>query len=252
MIDKLRHMARTLLPKSLVGVLRGRSEGARLVLHPDFLTRFKLARSFQLATEGIDCTQSEPESMLVARILLSLPRIINGDVAECGCFMGGSTAKYSHVCGALGRRLKVFDSFQGLPEEKAGKPYYNFIDKVNVSWTRGDYQAGLATVRRNVAAFGLPEVVDWVPGFFEESLPGWQGQLAAIILDVDLVESTKTALRYLYPRLSSGGLVFSQDAHLEPIVELFENETFWRDISGLAPPKFVGLHREKMVYAWKP
>lgn len=252
MMRTVKELARRTLPKAVVGVLRGRIEGLRMVLHPDYRSRLALAASFQRVTEGIECTQSEPESMLVARHLLELPTGVEGHVAECGCFKGGATAKYSHVCFALGRRLVVFDSFEGLPEEKTARPYFNFIDKVEVNWTRGDYRAGLESVTRNVGSFGKGEVVDWVPGFFENSLPGWSGRLAAIILDVDLVESTKTALRYLYPRLSHGGLVFSQDAHLQPIVDLFEDADFWHSISGREPPEFVGLHRKKMVYARKP
>lgn len=113
-------------------------------------------------------------------------------------------------------------------------------------------RADLETVMKNVIACGAPEKGDWVPDYFDESLPCWQGQLAAIILDVDLVECTKTALRYLYPTLGSGGLVFSQDAHLQPIVALFESKELWQDISGSSSPKFVGLHGKKMVYARKP
>lgn len=106
------------------------------MLHSTVITRMKLERRSQLATVGILCAQSEPESMLVARMLLNLPKSIEGNVAECGCSIGGSTAKCGHVLSIVGRRLVVFDSFQGLPEEKTGNRYYNFIDKQEVRWPR--------------------------------------------------------------------------------------------------------------------
>jgi hypothetical protein len=44
------------------------------------------------------------------------PADVEGHVAEFGCFKGGLTAKLSLACEFVGKRLLVFDSFDGLPE----------------------------------------------------------------------------------------------------------------------------------------
>jgi O-methyltransferase len=57
--------------------------------------------------------------MELASAVLQVPRSTPGSVVECGCYVGGSTANLSLVCAATGRKLIIFDSFQGLPEPKA-------------------------------------------------------------------------------------------------------------------------------------
>lgn len=248
----LKRLSRRSLPGSLVEVLRGRDEGLRFLRGRPFIGRLKLLRQFDLISRHIECAQSEAETLLAARVIMKLSASVRGAIVECGCFNGGSTAKFSLVARQLGRPLIVFDSFEGLPAESMPPLYYNFINRALVEFEVGSYQAGLALVQRNVEAYGAGEVVQYVPGFFENSLPHWHGSVAAIILDVDLVESTKTALQYLWPQLSEGGYIFSQDAHLQPIVELFQDAEYWRTLGASRPPHFVGLGRQKMVYARKP
>ena len=180
-----------------------------------------------------------------------MPTNIPGVIIECGCYVGGSTAKFSLIAKASGRQLVVFDSFRGLPVEHEVPEYYNFLDDAVVEFQQGDYEAPINAVKRNVNTYGAGEIVSYVPGYFQETMPGWHGEIAAVILDVDLVESTKTAIFNLWPQLSVGGYLFSQDANLEPIVGLFEDAAFWKQVAGVSPPYFRGLRKNKMVYAQK-
>ena len=67
--------------------------------------------------EEIDATvpiaSTPTDGLILAELLISSKGI--GDVVECGCYAGGSTAKLSIVAKALGKRVFVFDSFEGLP-----------------------------------------------------------------------------------------------------------------------------------------
>ena len=66
----------------------------------------------------------------------------------------------------------------------------------------GDYAGSLDEVKRTVATFGCPDVVEYVPGFFENTLAFVQTRhLALIWADVDLESSMNSVLRALYPRL---------------------------------------------------
>ena len=250
-LASVKSIARRCLPKSLVEVLRGRAEGIRFLFGRSLSERLRLLGQYEAISRNIECTQSEAETLLAARMLLGLASSVSGAIVECGCYKGGSTAKFSLIAKRLNRPLIVFDSFQCLPSEQKPPAYYNFIDAAPIEFRTGAYQAGLDTVKHNVDAYGSGEVVQYVPGFFEDSMPDWRGSVAAIVLDVDLLESTKTVLNYLWPQLSEGGLVFSQDAHLQPIVDLFQDPAHWRALGESQPPDFVGLGRQKMVYAKK-
>lgn len=253
MIDTLRSMARGYLPKALVAALRGRARGIRFLASAEFRERLRILSRFQEISDHLICEQSEPEAILVASKLLALSSDIPGNIVECGCYQGGSTAKLSVIAKAVGRKLVVFDSFMGLPGSTDGPSvtYRNIQTGKLVTFRQGDYAASLKEVQENVHKFGDPAVVDYVPGFFQLTMPDWNGCAAAVVLDVDLVESTEVCLRYLWPRLSPGGILFSQDCHLREVCDLLGDRSFWSGLGETSPPEFVGLGREKMVYAYK-
>ena len=64
-----------------------------------------------------------------------------GVVVECGCFMGGSTANLSLVCGIVGRGLIVYDSFEGLPRPTPGD---RFATARPTGFLRADLDGGRA------------------------------------------------------------------------------------------------------------
>jgi len=249
----LKSAARRFLPKPFVGMLRARRFGISFLMSRDISNRLRLLGRIQEISDHIVCEHSETEAILVATKILALPDDVQGDIIECGCFMGGSSTKLSLMAKARGRRLIVFDSFMGLPDE-GGEfcvSYKNVETGKSVKFQKGDYAASLEQVRRNIANYGESSVVDFVPGFFQDTMPDWQGRAAAIILDVDLVESTKTCLRYLWPRLSLGGVLFSQDGHLSEICDLLNDKKFWAELGEKNAPGFVGLGKKQMVYAFK-
>jgi O-methyltransferase len=221
----------------------------RFLVNAEFNERWRILSRFQEISNHLSCEQSEPEAILVATRLLALPSDLTGDIVECGCYQGGSTAKLSVIAKKIGRKVVVFDSFMGLPE--GVETYRNIQTGEQVTFRQGDYAAGLEQVQKNVSEFGEPSMVDYIPGFFQDTMPRWNGRAAAIVLDVDLVESTKVCLQYLWPRLSPKGILFSQDCHLAEVCNLLSNREFWLGLNEMTSPKFVGLGRAKMVYGYK-
>ena len=73
----------------------------------------------------------------------------------------------------------------------------------------------------------------------------------AAYLDVDLVSSTRTCIKYLYPLLVPGGVLFSQDGHLPLVVQLLNNESSG-DEAGCFRPPIHGLGTRKLVRIVKP
>lgn len=123
-------------------------------------------------------------------------RGVRGGVLECGAFKGGSTCCLSWVCDFLGLKLYCADSFEGVPEDEG---YYS----------KGDFFGSLDEVRANVEKHGKPDAVEFIKGWFSESLQGFNEDLAIIFLDVDLRSSTMDALTHAFPRLLEHGVIFS-------------------------------------------
>ena len=177
--------------------------------------------------------------------ILTLPKDHDGVVVEAGCFKGSSTAKFSLAAEIAGRELVVFDSFQGLPEHEE-QPSRTIFGKM-ASFTKGSYRGSLTEVVNNVNRFGRPGVCRFVEGWFQDTMPHFKERIAAAYLDVDLVASTRCCLKHLYPLLLPGAVLYSQDGHLESVVEVYRDDQFWQDEIGCSAPHVEGLGRSKLV-----
>lgn len=212
--------------------------------------RLSLLRRLYAISRRVPCPHSEPEMMEILGLLMALPPRLPGCIVEAGCYSGGSTAKLRLAARKAGRRLVVFDFFQGLSEHRE-PPARNIFDET-VAFSPGNYQAGFEAVKANIARWGAPEVCDFRPGWFADTMPGFSEPIALLFLDVDLASSTRTALRHLYPLLTTGGVLFSHDGHLAPVIAVFRDEDFWRREVGAPRPPVAGLGRRKLVRVDKP
>lgn len=165
-------------------------------------------------------------------------------VVECGVGKGSSTCKLSLFVRAAGGRLIACDSFRGIP---ANDERHVHLDGRPVVFRAGAFHGRLAEVRRNLESYGAPEVVELRKGWFEESLPGVSGPLDVVLLDVDLVASTRVCVAALYPLLRHDGVLFTQDGHLRAVVELLGDPRFWTGTVGVEPPPIAGLGRDKLL-----
>jgi hypothetical protein len=67
-------------------------------------------------------------------------------------------------------------------------------------------------VRANFARLGLDTGVEFVEGFFQDTLPGLRGRTWSVVrLDGDTYEATWVGLESLYPGLSAGGYLVIDD-----------------------------------------
>ncbi len=208
-------------------------------------TRLGVLRRMFLATFSIECPHTQDEVLRFMEAILMLPDSIPGCVIEAGCYKGGSTAKFSLATKLAGRKLKVFDSFEGIPEHEEDHGKNIFGDEA--AFPPGSYKGALEEVQSNVERFGDPSVCTYVKGWFDDTLPGFDEPVAAAYLDVDLASSTKTCLKYLYPLLSPGGVLFSQDGHLPLVLDVFRDRSFWEDELGCSPPRLEGLGQSKLI-----
>ena len=209
-----------------------------------FGTRLLLVLKFYKISYYVDCPHTEHEMIAITRQILNLGAV-PGVIAEAGSFHGGSTAKLSLVAKLCDRRLEVFDSFAGMPEnhEAHGKSIYGREHH----FPKGSHAVPFEEVKNNVARYGDASRTQYHKGFFNETMPGFHEQVAVACVNVDLVQSTRDCFHYLYPLLPSGGIIISQDAHFPWIIELFNDNAFWRDEVGIAKPAMPGLGILKFV-----
>jgi len=214
--------------------------------HVSLLKKLFLIIKFYYISFAVDCAHNNFEMLTMARSIFKLPSNINGDIIEAGSYKGGGTAKLSLIAKIVNRRLIVFDSFYGIPENNEIHSYGKY-KKRSFVFTKGAYKGTLSEVKKNVEKYGAPDVCIYKKGLFEETMPKFHGKAAFIFLDVDLASSTRTCLKYLYPLLSPNGVLYSHDGHLTLVTHIFENKTFWKKEVGFLQPKIEGLDKQKLL-----
>jgi O-methyltransferase len=218
-------------------------------LHANFAQRLQILRQMYVISSRVRCPHIEAEILSFISTILSLPTSVNGFLVEAGCFKGGSTAKFSLAAELAHRDLVVFDSFCGLPthSESHDKTIYG----AQIGLRSGAYSGALEEVKANVAKFGKIERCRFIQGWFDDTMPHFHEPIAAAYVDVDLVSSTKTCLKYLFPLLQPGGVLFSQDGHLPLVIDVFDDDSFWENEVGCKKPQIIGLGESKLIKVTK-
>lgn len=201
----------------------------------------RLALRFRRNHRRLQTLSDVIEHLELASAILAVPPSVDGVVVECGCYRGGSTANLSLVAALAGRRLVVFDSFAGLPEPSETDrlhptPFSEHVD----AYAHGDFAASLETVQANVRRHGRLDVCELVPGFFEETMPGYDRPTVCAFLDVDLVSSLRPCLLALWPRLVPGGRIYVHEAQSLKLASVFFDEAWWERELGEPAPGLVG------------
>ena len=210
------------------------------------LQRVLYIRKFIEISEGVLCGHTQQEISQIFTSVLALPPTLKGCIVEAGSYQGGSGAKISIAARKVDRRLIIFDSFKGIPPNKELK------DDGKVYHPEGSWQGTLDQVKQNITRFGAIEVCDFIEGWFDDTMPSFSQPIAIAFLDVDLVASTRTCLKHLYPLISPGGILFSHDGHLDPVRKLYDDDLFWQNEVGCPKPHIQGLGERKLLKIIKP
>jgi O-methyltransferase len=213
--------------------------------------RVELVAKLYRAMMTIDCEHTQAEMLLVLGEIFRMPSSVEGVLVEAGCFRGGSTAKLSLAAERTGRLLYAFDSFEGIPPH--AEPHGRNIFGGEAAFPPGSYAGTRDEVVRNVTRCGDIASCRVVQGWLEDTLPSFGRPIAFAYLDVDLASSTRTCLKHLFPLLSRGGTIVSQDGHLPLVLDVIQDEAFWRDDVGCPKPDAIeGVGVSKLVWIRKP
>lgn len=131
-----------------------------------------------------------------------------GDFWECGIYKGGSAFMLGEVICQSGvpRALHLFDTFEGLPPTGP---------EDDISLVPGQFdRTSLKQVQEDLAAY---DFAVFHKGLIPETFAGLEDHSILFAhVDVDLYQSTKDCLEFIFPRLIHGGVILVDDYHFHP------------------------------------
>ena len=237
-------MAQTDPPHFATLLLRFVTGGAGASYSVGPVGRLRMAVKVRRTARRIESMSNWRQHLIMVEDILKVPEEVEGDVVECGCYNGGSTASLSLACAATHRRLYVCDSFEGLSkpreDEKEEAP-----PGFPRHWTyeEGDLasKGGLEGVKANVAKYGDVSCCTFVKGFFKDTLHSLDAKSIVLVFeDADLRSSTEDCVRALWPKLQEGCKFFCHEPFSIHVVSLFYDHPWWKENLATTPPGFVG------------
>ena len=127
---------------------------------------------------------------------------LDGDLAECGSYMG-ATAYFMALASqqsGKSRGLHLFDSFAGLSKPLPVDGSY---------WHGGHFSCEEDIAARNLSEFSQVHIrKGWIPERFVEVA---DLKFCFVHIDVDLYEPTRNSVKFFYPRLQKGGMLVCDD-----------------------------------------
>ena len=182
---------------------------------------------FDLINSVKKYTLTSPQRMhaLMESVKHIVENKIEGSIVECGVWKGGSMMLVSQTLKKLnhtGYDLYLYDTFEGTTKPSEVDLDYMGNSMLN-AWNKefegkkklpssADY-ASIEEVQKNIFMTGYPKnKIHFIKGRVEETIPSHIPEKISILrLDTDWYESTKHELEYLFPRLSSGGILIIDD-----------------------------------------
>jgi O-methyltransferase len=206
----IRDLTQRLLPKRAADLLWHGVQ--RLAYTPD-LSAADI--SVWRAVERYTMTTPERVAALLDAVRYVCANGIPGALVECGVWRGGSmmaVALTLRELGEMDRDLVLFDTFAGMTAPDGRDMDMSGHAAAAVA-PAGSLASSEAEVAENLRSTGYPgHRVHLVKGRVEDTLPAQAPEKIALLrLDTDWYESTRHELQHLYPRLSSGGVLFLDD-----------------------------------------
>jgi O-methyltransferase len=184
-------------------------------------------------------TSLEVQIILIMQILKIKRK--NICVVECGCFKGSSTIALSIICKIIDAKLIVYDSFKGLPsaEKYLGIRKYPHLQLYGY-YKKGMYKGALEEVKKNVSLYGELSICEFRSGNFKDSLKNHKEKIDFCFIDVDLTESTKTCIKYLWKKIRNNSYIFTDDACDLKVASVWFDQKWWKDNLNEKAPGYVG------------
>ena len=193
---------------STLGVRISRLRPFAEALHRDYFDFDPWVLAIVERIQGQHMTSPERVNAACKAIEYIVRNGIDGDVVECGVWRGGSAKllREEIIRHGAEKKLYLFDSFEGMAAVDSEQDRHNVGDFQDtslehvqsfVAGEKGNDPQGITVFRKG-----------WIPGTFD-GLDGMKICFAHI--DLDLYQSILDSLAFVYPRLSSRGVIVFDD-----------------------------------------
>ena len=201
----------------------------------------RIAQHLKHSISNIDSATDINIHFLLLKTVLALNPKRPSTIVECGVFKGATSVVLSIGAKITGRKLILYDSFEGLPdgEKNISHRYYPHLG-VTGSYKKGMYKGALEEVKSNLLAYGHLDVCELRKGFFNKSLKKHKEKIDFLFLDVDLVSSTKDCILYLWDHLIDGCYCYTDDACDIDVVKVWFDDTWWKKNLKVKAPGYIG------------
>lgn len=158
-------------------------------INPEFVSLYKNIADRTLV--GID------KSYMIYQYARYAARHIHGDVAQLGVYRGGSAKIIAECFKGKNRKIYLFDTFDGLPEEVKEGESKLFSD------------TSVSEVKKYLKDYSE---IEFKVGFFPDTARDLSGKTFSFVyLDGDMYESIRDGLEFFYPKLAPGGIILVDD-----------------------------------------
>jgi O-methyltransferase len=158
--------------------------------------------SVKLKTSDPTSCVSPDRKYVLYQLLEQSAKTLEGDVAECGVYQGGTAKIFAERLRDIGssKHLYLFDTFEGMPETD---PRYDLIQ-------RGDFSnTSLEAVRAYIGPF---DNVEYHPGLVPATLEAIRDRTFCFAhIDLDIYHPIVAATEFFYSRLVTGGFMIYDD-----------------------------------------
>lgn len=129
-----------------------------------------------------------------------------GDFVELGCYKGDTSLLLAELLKNSGKRLWIYDSFEGLPEKSLADE-----SVLGVDFRGGELLVTKREVKERFLRAGLPVPVIKKAWFSDLTFDDLPEKIAFAFLDGDFYESIKCSLKLVEPRMVAGGVIVVHD-----------------------------------------
>lgn len=143
-------------------------------------------------------------------IILNLRRVfddkVEGNLAEVGVYRGNTAAVLFRFCAKYGRKLELFDTFEGFDERDIIGIDSDKIKKFDNT----SLEAVIEYVCNNN---DNKKYLECIKGYFPDSITDKirKDKFCFVHLDCDLYKPIAAGLSFFWPRLSKGGVIIIHD-----------------------------------------
>ena len=243
------------LPYSLKNIISKLSAQFYSNIENDFIFNNEIGKNYKLSIKDkkniikrlkfsvskIDSATDINIHLRLIKKILELDPKSKGYIVECGVFKGATSIPLSIGAKITGRKLILYDSFEGLPsgEKSIPRRYYPHL-QVTGSYQKGMYKGSIDEVKRNLLMFGNLESCILRKGYFNKVLHSHKEKIDFLFLDVDLVSSTKDCILNLWKFLVDGGYCYSDDACDLDVVKVWFDNNWWKKNINSKAPGYIG------------